>query len=212
MENIKNIILDYGDVIYRLDFHRVHQAFTDLGVKNVEEFFSHAQQDPIFDAFDKGECSAVEFRNHIREVVGQELSFTDRQIDDAWNALLCGIIPGSHELLIALKNHGYRLFLLSNNNELHYAYILNDLKQNHQIANNDVFFEACYYSHLVGMRKPEKELFQLVLDNHQLLADQTLFIDDSPQHLASAESLGIKTALCSREHTLSQIIYQNHLL
>ncbi|NGM63922.1 hypothetical protein [Sphingobacterium sp. SGR-19] len=63
MQKIENIILDYGNVIFMIDFARVHEAFISLGIKNVYGFFGHRAQGSIFDAFDRGEISASEFRD-----------------------------------------------------------------------------------------------------------------------------------------------------
>lgn len=66
-KKIENIILDYGNVIFMIDFNRACQAFITLGIKNVDDFFGHKAQDPLFDAFDKGEITPAEFRTAIRE-------------------------------------------------------------------------------------------------------------------------------------------------
>ncbi len=90
MQNIKNIIFDYGNVIFSIDFARVQQSFKALGISNVDEFFGHLQQDPIFDAFDRGQITAAQFRDRIREKANNPDS-TDDEIDAAWNSILVGI-------------------------------------------------------------------------------------------------------------------------
>src|SRR5690625_4369628 len=87
---MENIILDYGNVIFDLDFVKLTESFEKLGVKNVEGLFSQAKQSPLFDAFDKGEISPQEFRDHIRKITEMD-SLTDGMIDDAWNSLLIGV-------------------------------------------------------------------------------------------------------------------------
>ena len=103
IKSIKNIIFDYGNVIFSLDFGKSQQAFTDLGIKNVAHVFAHSGQNPLFDKFDKGTISASEFREGVRELAGMD-SLTDQQIDDAWNSLLVGVPKGNHEVLLRLKN------------------------------------------------------------------------------------------------------------
>lgn len=193
-----------------IDFARVHQAFEDLGIQQVDKFFGHGEQDLLFDNFDRGSITVAEFREGVRERAGkQELS--DVQIDQAWNSLLIGIPDGRHEVLEKLKTR-YRLFLLSNNNQLHYAHCMAYLKEKYGIANNDYYFEKCYYSHLVGKRKPDREIFQQVLREQHLIPEQTLFIDDSPQHLEGAHKLGIQTELCTDHRPLEQILVDRELL
>ena len=205
MQNIKNIILDYGNVIFMIDFARVRDAFIALGIKNVDDFFGHKAQDPLFDSFDRGEISIEEFRDGIREKANRP-DLTDQQIDDAWNALLIGVPEGKHRILEQLKTH-YRTFLLSNNNELHYNWIMDYLQKEYGITDgNDSFFEKAYYSHHMNLRKPDANIFERVIAETGIVPDETLFIDDSPQHLETAAKLGLHTALCTAERPLEKIL------
>lgn len=206
MKNIKNIILDYGNVIFDLDFQRAHKSFEEIGIKDVNRFFSHKVQSSLFDDFDKGKISADDFRNTIRAVTGQK-DLTDEQIDHAWNSLLIGVPKGRHELLMQLKNR-YRTFLLSNNNELHYDWIMQYLKNEYQLDGNKIFFEKDYYSHLLGMRKPDEEIFDFVISTNGLKPNETLFVDDSPQHLETADRMGIQTILATPQNTFEKIVQE----
>lgn len=204
MQNIKNIIFDYGNVIFELDFQKLEQAFKDIGIPDTATFFSHKVQNELFDQLDLGTITAGEFRDEVRRISGKS-DLQDDDINNAWNALLVGIAEGNHDVLLEMKDR-YRTFLLSNNNEMHYNYILQYLKQNFGLDDNSSFFEKDYYSHLMGMRKPNAEIFEFVLNAHALVPEETLFIDDSPQHLEAAKKLGIKTALVERPEPLRNII------
>jgi len=210
MQNIKNIIFDYGNVIFSIDFNRVQQSLKALGISNVDEFFGHLQQDAIFDAFDRGQISAVAFRDRIREKAGNP-SLTSDEIDAAWNSILVGIADGNHELLLQLKSK-YRTFLLSNINEIHYNYIMKYLNDEFGFDNNDHLFERIYYSHFTGKRKPEIAIFEQVLSENNLVPAETLFIDDSPQHLESAKKLGIVTFLMTAPDTLQDFAKREALV
>ncbi|CAN5432006.1 HAD family phosphatase [soil metagenome] len=203
MEKIKNIIFDYGDVIFSLDFQKGLQAWTELGVPNPEHFFSHRLQDPIFDQFDRGEIEPADLRNFVRQKTGNP-GLGDKEIDAAWNSMLLGIPEGNHELLLKLKKK-YRTFLLSNINAIHYDYIHRYLKADFGFDNNEHLFEKTYYSHLVGKRKPEPAIFEQVLQENNLDPAETLFIDDSPQHLAAAKELGIQTYLMKAPDSIQQL-------
>ena len=102
MNNIKNIIFDYGNVIFSLDFSRSRQAWNDLGIDNADTFYGHKVQDKIFDGFERGEVAADEFRDYIRKIANHP-NLADQQINDAWNSLLVGVPKGNHELLLSLK-------------------------------------------------------------------------------------------------------------
>jgi len=193
MSTIKNIIFDYGNVIFMLDFMKSQRAWEEIGINNSNEFYGHRVQDPIFTAFEDGSATTEEFRTYIRQKIGNP-GLTDAQIDSAWNGLLVGVAPGNHELLLSLKPR-YRTFLLSNINPIHYDYIMDYLQKEFGFAGNDHLFEKVYYSHLVGKRKPNAEIFEQVLNENGLDPAETLFIDDSPQHIATATQLGIQTYL-----------------
>lgn len=210
ISTIKNIIFDYGNVIFRIDFKRTQHSFTELGIKNVERFFAHTGHDPLFDEFEKGFISSDEFRDGIRRITEQP-QLTNEQIDHAWNTLLIGVPEGTHEVLLKAKKK-YRTFLLSNNNEIHYKWIMEYLKNEFNLPSNEIFFEKDYYSHLMKMRKPNPDIFQFVLNAHNLKPQETLFIDDSPQHLKTAASLGMETHLLTAEETLEGYLYGAGLL
>ncbi|MGZ3874380.1 MAG: HAD family hydrolase [Mucilaginibacter sp.] len=203
MQNIKNIIFDYGNVIFMLDFMKGQQAWKDLGIADPGQFYGHKVQDPVFDMFERGEIDAGGFRDHIRKKLGDP-GLSDLQINRAWNSMLVGIPPGNHELLadLALK---YRTFLLSNINPIPYDYIMNYLKTDFGFDGNDHLFEKTYYSHLTGKRKPEIEIFEQVLRENGLNPAETLFIDDSPQHLVGAQKLGIQTYLMTAPDTIQAL-------
>lgn len=210
MQHIKNIIFDYGNVIFLIDFKRTQKSFTDLGIKNSEAFFAHSGHDSLFNQYEAGQISSAEFRNGIRATA--ELSdLTDEQIDNAWNTLLIGVPPENHEILLKAKEK-YRTFLLSNNNKIHYTWIQNYLQSKFNLTSNAGFFEKDYYSHLMKMRKPDVEIFQQVLTENNLEIPETLFIDDSPQHIATAKQLGLHTHLLTLPETLEDFMYSSGLL
>ncbi|MGV3706284.1 MAG: HAD family hydrolase [Arcticibacter sp.] len=210
MQNIKNIIFDYGNVIFLIDFLKTQNSFTDLGIQNVETFFAHAGHHSLFDKFETGSISAAEFRDGIREITSKP-QLTDEQIDKAWTSLLIGVPPVNHELLLKAKAQ-YRTFLLSNINEIHLGFIHDYLKREHQVDSNHQFFEKVYYSHLVKIRKPNKEIFELLLKENNLKIEETLFIDDSPQHLKTAKELGLHTHLMTADDSLEKFLYRSGLL
>jgi len=209
MTNIKNIIFDYGNVIFSIDFTLTQQAFADLGISNATEFFGHRKQDKIFNAFEKGEITAEEFRVKIRGKAGNP-NLTDDQINNAWNKMLLGIAKGNNDLLVKLKGK-YRTFLLSNINAIHYDYIIDYLKREFGFEGNDHLFEKVYYSHLIGKRKPDADIFEYILKDSNLKPEETLFIDDSPQHLETAAKLGIQTFLMTAPDTIQAFIEREGL-
>jgi len=188
MEKIKNIILDLGGVLLNIDYNATIRAFKDLGVKNIESMFTQDAQNKLFDGLDKGLMSPKEFRQGVRQYSG--LGLTDQQIDLAWNAMLLDFPKNRIELLEGLKAN-YRLFLLSNTNSIHYPEYMKYMKKSHGVENLDEFFERTYLSHEIGMRKPDAEAFNLIVDENNLSKKETLFVDDTLQHVEGARRAGL---------------------
>jgi len=188
---VKNIIFDLGGVILNIDYNLTVDAFKNLGVSNFDALYSQAKQSELFDLMETGKISNNEFRKGIRTLVNIDL--TDQQIDDAWNAMLLDLPKSRIELLEKLKNEGYRLFLLSNTNKIHYNAYTKNLNEEHKIVGLEQFFEKSFFSHQINRRKPATETFQYVLDEANLSGVETIFIDDSIQHVLGAREAGINS-------------------
>lgn len=187
---IRNIIFDLGGVILNIDYKRTEEAFKALGMTNFDELYSKQKQVGFFDRFEKGEISASEFRNEIRKISNLQLS--DEQIDNAWNKMLIDLPEKNLTFLKELKIK-YRLFLLSNTNEIHINGFTKIINGQYGFVPFDEIFEKIYYSNRIGLRKPDKEIFRLVLEENSLTAGETIFIDDTERHLAGAEAADIHT-------------------
>ena len=210
-QKIKNIIFDYGNVIFEIDFKRAQEALLQLGIANNTEFFSHKSHHQLFNNFETAAISPAQFREGIREAAGNK-NLTDQQIDDAWNSLLIGVPPGIHDVLLKVKQK-YRTFLLSNNNETHYNYIVDYLKKEFNMNDNNELFEKAYYSQQMFLRKPNVEIFEQVIKENGLNPTETLFIDDSPQHIEGAKLAGLHTLLMTKHpKELELVLIENNLL
>lgn len=209
MREIKNIVFDLGGVIINLDIPRTITEFNKLSTKPFESIYTQLQQSPIFDLFDKGQISESDFflqlKDHLKEGV------TDTQMKEAWNAMLLDFPIHRLQLLSTLKSN-YRIFLLSNTNETHINQLESDLYKEHGYNNLEPFFEKVYYSCRIGMRKPDSEIFEFVLNQNNLNAHETIFIDDSPQHVAGAIKIGIQSYLLPRDKDVSDLISELSLL
>ena len=84
-----------------------------------------------------------------------------------------------------------RISLLSNTNEIHVEAFESAMKKVHGIQNLSGFFDHVYYSCRVGMRKPEERIFEHVIKEQNYNPSETLFIDDSPQHIEGAKKVGL---------------------
>lgn len=186
--SIRNIIFDFGGVIYDIDFHAAAEAFRRNGVKDFESLYSQFSQDNLFDLLETGKITPETFRMEFRKRTGLHIS--DKQIDAAWNALLIGFVEKRIELLKKIAKQ-YNIFLLSNSNIIHYWKYRAEFEALTGMRTFDDLFQKAYFSHNVGMRKPNGEIFDYALQQHKLKVDETLFIDDTEMHTKAAESVGI---------------------
>lgn len=187
--DFKNIIFDLGGVIINLEEQRTITAFAQLSSLPKAAIEKSILQFKEFHLFEKGLISADQFRNALRDEFQIEAS--DFEIDQCMNAMLLDIPVERIKLIKSLGQ--LTLFLLSNTNQIHYTRF-NQIytATTGEECLNDCFKKA-YYSHLVKMRKPDKEIYEMVLRENELRAAETLFLDDNLTNLQGAQSVGIST-------------------
>ena len=187
MNNIHNIIFDFGGVILNINFQKTIEAFQALGRGYDAAFFKEFGQSEIFEGLEMGRISEKEFYDTIRRVTG--IGVTDEDLRTAWDALLLDMPEDRVELLKKVRKH-YRIFLLSNTNAIHYETYNGAFKQRYG-HDLDQLFEKAWWSFRIGMRKPFPSTFRWVLQDAGLKADETLFIDDTLQHVEGAREAGL---------------------
>lgn len=180
MAHIENIIFDYGGVFLLLDEEKTYQAFKDLGLLFISDELSASNND-----FQRGRISIPTFIKNIQKELPRPAS--EQQIIDAWCAMLGGLPQERIDLLKRLKKK-YRIFLLSNTDDIHIDRVTRTTPSTVEFLAQ---FEKVYYSQNTGYRKPEAEIFQLVLDENNLDASKTLFVDDVKENAEGAGRVGM---------------------
>jgi len=198
----KHIIFDLGGVIINIDYGKSIRELQKLCKDQCNIEFSQKEQSHLFDLYETGNSTSAEFRDHLR--AAYHIEATDEEIDAAWNAMLLDIPQERIDLLLALGRK-YRLFLLSNTNAIHLECFNQIVARSFTIPNLDSLFEKSYYSHLVGKRKPDAAIFEQILAENGLNREETLFIDDSIQHIVSADKIGIQTLHLQAPLTINQV-------
>jgi len=189
--NFEAIIFDLGGVILNIDYHKTIQAFKNIGIESFDNLYNQAQQNQLFDNLETGKISESDFYTEIQKVSNVPISV--EQIKTAWNTMLLDLPSARIEFLRGLSQKT-PIFLLSNTNSIHlnaFQKIINDSFGQRDLL-EDVFVET-FYSHEIGLRKPNAEAFKLILNKHHLKPGTTLFIDDSIQHIEGANKVGLKT-------------------
>lgn len=189
MKNIKNIVLDLGGVIMGLDVPKTIEAFQKLGINNIVNNTGHNYQHSFFYEFEVGKISEATFLESLRNL--SEQSPNDTQIIEAWNKMILDMPKDRIHFIKELKKE-YTLFLLSNTNSIHQKKYLDEFQEDYQSSFNDIFKKA-YYSHEIGIRKPDEEIFHFILKDSDLKVEETIFLDDSLSNIEGAKKVGINT-------------------
>lgn len=197
---LKNIIFDFGNVLVNLDEQATMEALMAvLDPEKIADFFEMA----LF-PFEKGQISEEAFFNRLqrrsKKVEDGEYYFS------AWNQMILDFPENRMQMLRELRSN-YRLFLMSNINITHLRYIKRMLQLHNQSPEFETLFDQVYLSFECGMRKPELEFFQNILEKEQLIAEECLFIDDRIENIEAAIQLGINTHLHDPAQEIAVTIY-----
>ena len=210
MKDIKAIVFDLGNVLFDLDIPLTWRALEKIMDVTFEHPFGYPPTKEIMYDYECGKIDTGTFIGVIQRLCKREI--TAEQIVNAWNAMLLTMPAARFEFLATMKSH-FPLYLLSNINSLHLEYFYRHIRDDHGIINWDkAFFQQTFYSNLLGMRKPEKEMYEHVLAEIDYAPESVLFIDDNPHNIASAKSMGIQTILLGeKEEVMDQPFFQSFL-
>jgi putative hydrolase of the HAD superfamily len=179
---IETIIFDFGDVFINLD-----KQATPLGLKKLGLEKWSAQIDSLNFNFEKGLISKIDFLDGLNNLVPNA---NQKEVLDAWNGVLLDFPMYRLEFLEKISKK-YQLFLLSNTDSIHINYFKD--------RNGDDFynrfyncFEKVYFSYDLGMRKPDVEIYNFVINENNLIPEKTLFVDDNFDNIEGAKKTGLQ--------------------
>lgn len=187
---IKNIVFDLGGVIMTLDPAEALRRFKALGLSDAERYLDAYTQSGIFGNLEEGKITAEDFRSKLSSLTGHELTFDECK--HAWLGYRKDVPQRNLDLLKELRAKGYRLILLSNTNPFMMDWALSCEFDGKGSSLND-YFDALYLSYRLGIMKPVPDFFRQVLDNENILPEETLFVDDGPRNVEAAGKLGFMT-------------------
>jgi len=185
---IQNIIFDLGGVILNINPQLTVDAFRNLGWRDFYEENNQTNGKELFYSLESGNSSPEVFRNNVRKMT--DLQRNDGEIDEAWTAMILDIPADRIRYLETLKK-SYRLFLLSNTNEIHRIKFHREFEADFGYSFYELF-ERNFYSHEMGMRKPNPQIYIQALTEAGLEPEETLFIDDMEENIEAAKTTGMK--------------------
>ena len=185
-KNISTVIFDLGGVLLNLDWNLCIANFEKLGIKEMAQLLSTTLQKGFVLDYEKGLINSDEFRNHLRAYSTQKI--TDEQINDAWTSFLVEIPTEKLELLLELRKK-YNVFMLSNTNTLSFEFCERTMFNTNGRTIDD-YFDKCYLSYRMHLCKPNADIFEALLADAGLKAEECLFLDDGIHNIETAEKLG----------------------
>jgi HAD superfamily hydrolase (TIGR01509 family) len=189
MKGIDLVLFDLGGVLIDIDYQATENAFVRLGVSDFHEQYTQFQQNQLFDLFEIGKISAQHFINKLLPITQKGTS--PNEVVQAWNAMIGGF-PDEKIALIERLSKQQRIALLSNTNELHMVQVKRAWEKSSALVFESLF-EQVFLSHEIQQRKPDVATFHWVCQQLEVMPEKVLFIDDSPQHIAGAISVGLQT-------------------
>ena len=182
---IKNIVFDFGDVFINLDKEATYRRLKELGVKEfTDELLELAKQ------YEMGMLTTQGFVNSFKTLFP---SISEMDFKNAWNSMLLDFPLYRLSFLKSLANSKkYRIFLLSNTNDLHISCIKKTWGRK-LFSEFKNCFEKFYLSHEIQLRKPNKNIYEFVIESNKLTPEETFFVDDTEENTITALKLGIKS-------------------
>ena len=184
---IHNIIFDFGNVLFDLDLGAFEREMKNLRGGDFASAKGKLLRERVFELYETGGLSTAEF---VEKLSVPHL--VPEKVIAAWNSIFIGMPRHRFELLLRLRQR-YKVFLLSNINDLHERWIADYMQREHGFADYEsLHFDGVYFSHLIRLRKPTREAFEYVLADAEILPEQTVFFDDLPENVETARLLGIQ--------------------
>jgi len=204
MKEIRNIIFDLGGVLLNINYQKTADAFQRLGFEQFNNMYTQYTADEVFSKLETGKISNEDFYETLLSKSTHPISVADLRA--AWNAMLLDFRSESLTKLQQLKQQ-YQVYLLSNTNDIHWQAFQSIFTESTGEATIDDYFHKAYYSHQVGLRKPNADIFEFVAADAGLERAKTLFIDDSYNNIEAAASLGFQTHLLLEGEKMETLPY-----
>ena len=190
MKQIKNIAFDLGGVVIALSYEQAVRRFEEIGLKDARQHLDAFHQRGIFGDLERGIITTEEFRIELGKLIGREVTYDECLY--AWHGYVEYVPQTNLQMLLKLRQLGYKVCLLSNTNPFMMQWAMsNEFDGNGHSM--DYYFDNLYLSYKYKYMKPSPEIFKIMLEGQQSSAEETLFIDDGQKNVEAAKELGMKT-------------------
>jgi putative hydrolase of the HAD superfamily len=202
MKSINALLFDLGNVLLPIDLSLTYQAFSQLSSSfSSEEIQSKINNEGLWLGYEAGLLTDEEFRDLLRDKL--DLDCSNDEFDQAFSALLLDFPPNVYSFLQELTSN-FELYLLSNTSVIHSRIFLNN-QLGPKGENLFGLFKKAHFSYEMGLVKPNPLIYQQVLKENNLKAEEIVFFDDNAANIKSAITLGIDSILIDPTTSFFQI-------
>jgi FMN phosphatase YigB (HAD superfamily) len=180
------LLFDLGRVVLDIDFNRTLGLWASHAGCEPAQLAKRFLRDDLYGRHEKGEVSDEAFFAGLRSSLGIELS--DTQFIEGWNAIFVGEMPGINQLLARAAKR-LPLYAFSNTNAPHIAYFSG------KYAEVLGHFREIFLSSAIGLRKPDAEAYDHVVQAIGVPAERIVFFDDLAENIEGARERGLKAVL-----------------
>ncbi len=175
------IVFDLGGVLVHHDglpFARLWSGNPDL---SGEEFWAKWLASPAARAFEAGKIDPELFAHSVIHEFGLQVS--REEFLAGFQDWIGAIYDGADDLLAGLRGHGATLATLSNTNAVHWDHVLHDMPFMER-------FDIHFPSHVTGLVKPDRAVFDYVSESLGMEPGRTLLLDDNAANIEGARAAG----------------------
>ena len=196
MKEVRNVIFDLGGVVIDIVRDNAVAALEALGVKDAGILLGEYAQKGAFLKLETGEISSSEFFDLLLPLCRPGTTNTD--IRDAFEHFLIDIPLPRLEALRALRERGFRLFVLSNTNPVMYHHWIDSHFRQEGYSIN-AYFDGIVVSFQERTCKPDPQIFTNLVKRFRLNPEETLMLDDSEANCEAARSIGLQAIRIDNE-------------
>jgi glucose-1-phosphatase len=177
------LLFDLGRVIINIDFSKALACWAGHAGCAASDIAARYAADAVYFDHERGKISDEVFFDNLRRLLG--ISITNEQFLEGWNSIFAGEMEDISPLLARASQH-FPLYAFSNTNRAHVASFTRTYA--------DVLrhFREVYLSSTIGLRKPDAEAFDHVVNAMGVPASRIVFFDDLAENIEGARARGLK--------------------
>ncbi|MBL61288.1 MAG: haloacid dehalogenase [Candidatus Pelagibacter sp.] len=193
---IEKVIFDLGKVIVKFDpknlFRKIFKTEEEIiyFFKNICTWEWHTNQDLVYDTKPATLKKIKEFPKYKDAIT----AFYGR-----FQEMIVGIYDDNLKIALDIKKKNIPIFIISN--------FPGDQFDIYAAKNNFINeFNDKIISGKVGIKKPDKKIYELAIKQFSCSPSKTLFIDDRPENTLSANELGFQTITLDKPEKLKKYL------